>query len=162
MEEVCIHSPNSFQALSWSQDRIGWRKFMDGMISKEIIIIQQSYQVTCGSRQSLDKWAKGLVTKLLEVTHTQWLYRNVMVHDRVTGAHATLRKEDIQLEIERQQALGSEDLLGDDKYLMEINLEDLATSSGERQEYWLLAIRAARLACMLRDQNNTHSTVVNT
>ena len=35
---------------------------------------------------------------------------------------------------------------------MEVNLEDLETTNGERQEYWLLAItiRAAREACRLR------------
>ena len=31
-----------------------------------------------------------------------------------------------------------------DKYLLEINLEDLEHSSGEDQYYWLLAIQAAR------------------
>ena len=31
-----------------------------------------------------------------------------------------------------------------DKYLLEINLEDLEHSSGEDQYYWLLAIQSAR------------------
>ncbi len=31
-----------------------------------------------------------------------------------------------------------------DKYLLEINLEDLETTSGKTQEYWLLSIRTAR------------------
>jgi hypothetical protein len=38
-------------------------------------------------------WSVGLVTKLLEVTHGQWLYRNVHVHDRVTGERLLPRKE---------------------------------------------------------------------
>ena len=39
----------------------------------------------------------------------------------------------------------------DDKYLLDINLEDMDTTSRERQEYWLLAIQAAREASILRD-----------
>ena len=39
----------------------------------------------------------------------------------------------------------------DDKYSLEINLEDLETTSRERQEYWLLSIKAAQEARILRD-----------
>ncbi len=38
--------------------------------------------------------------KLLKVTQGQWLYRNIQVHDKVSGTLATLRKEEIQMEIE--------------------------------------------------------------
>ena len=93
---------------------------------------------------------EGLVTKLLECTHGQWLYRNVHVHDSVSGAIALQQKEEIQHEIEKQQDLGEEGLTAEDHYLMEVNLEDLETTSGEKQEYWLLAIRAAREAFRLR------------
>ena len=31
-----------------------------------------------------------------------------------------------------------------DRYLLDINLEDVETSSGEDQYYWLVAIQAAR------------------
>jgi hypothetical protein len=44
---------------------------------------------------------------------------------------------------------GTDDLLEEDQYLAEVNMEDLETSSGERQEYWLMAIRAARKASRL-------------
>jgi hypothetical protein len=39
-----------------------------------------------------------------------------------------------------------------DRYLAEVNLEDLELSSGNNQEYWLLAIRTAREASRLRRQ----------
>ena len=74
------------------------------------------------------------------------------MHDSVAGVTASLRKEEIQMEIECQQELGGEGLLEEDKYLLEVNLEDMETTSGERQEYWLLAIRAAREACRLKAQ----------
>ena len=43
----------------------------------------------------------------------------------------------------------------EDKFLLEINLEDLETTSGETQEYWLLAIFTAHEACVLREQGVT-------
>ena len=35
------------------------------------------------------------------------------------------------MEIEQQQELGTEGLLDEDKYLLEVNIEDLNSSSGE-------------------------------
>ena len=62
----------------------------------------------------------------------------------------TKKKEDLQIDIQRQQELGVDGLEEDDKFLLEIKLEDLEESSGEQQEYWLLAIKAARANWRLR------------
>ena len=59
------------------------------------------------------------------------------------------------MEIEKQQELGTDSLEEEDKYLMEINLEDLENTSGKNQQYWLLAIRVARELGRLRTHNGT-------
>ena len=46
--------------------------------------------------------------------------------------------------------MGWEDMTEEDQYLAEVNLEDLEHTSGERQEYWLVAIQAAREASRLQ------------
>ena len=47
-----------------------------------------------------------------------------------------------------------------DRSLSTIALEDLKSSNGDQQEYWLLAVRAARVAATLaRDQEATVDTV---
>ncbi len=45
---------------------------------------------------------------------------------------------------------GWSELLEEEQYLAEVNLEDLEHSSGEKQRYWLVSIRAAREASRLR------------
>ena len=132
------------------QDRIGWRRFLEGMICKKARDIQSAYYTICGARTTPQRWAVGTITKLLEATHSQWLYRCILIHDKTSGTLRTLRKEDLQQEIDRQLEEGTEDFLEEDQYLSEVNLEDLETSSGERQEYWLMAIKAAREASRLR------------
>ena len=87
--------------------------------------------------------------KLLEVTHGQWLYRNVQVHDVVSGSRATQRKDKLRDPVLDQLDRGGEDLEEENKYLVAINLGDLDSASGEKQEYWLLAIEAARGATRL-------------
>jgi len=138
--------------LARSQDKIGWRRFMEGMISKEFCKIQDTHSRLGGSYISGAKWARGLSVKLMEVTHGQWLVRNFLIHDKVSGMLALERKEELQIAIEEQQEMGLEGLAEEDRYLMEINLDDLETTSGEHQAYWLLAVKAARQASSLRRQ----------
>ena len=59
------------------------------------------------------------------------------------------------MEIEKQQEVGTKSLEERNKYLMEINLEDLVNASDENQQYWLLAIRVARESSRLRTHNRT-------
>ena len=89
--------------------------------------------------------------KLLEITHGQWLYRNVQVHDTVSGLKAEERKEELEREIEHQVMLGGTGLDEQDRYLLEINVGGLDTSSEEDQYYWLLAIQAARVNRRLKE-----------
>ena len=67
----------------------------------EIATLQQQHLQVSGYMMSIDGWMTGLIIKLLEITHGQWLYLSVMVHDSTTGTLITKRKEEMQLEIER-------------------------------------------------------------
>ena len=75
----------------------------------------------------------------------------------MAGELVTKRKEELQMEIERQREMGEGGLLPEDKFLVEVNLSSLKHSSGEQQAYWLLAIKIARKASWLGDRLNvTH------
>lgn len=151
LQDICIGFPNLRQ-MAETQDKIGWRRFMEGMICTKLVEQQYLHLKLIGSNKTIKAWATGVVIKLLEITHGQWLYRNVVVHDATSGSMANKKKEDIQREIERQQALGMQDLHEDDQYLAEVNLGDLEDVSSERHEYWLVSTVAARKAGRLREQ----------
>ena len=77
-----------------------------------------------------------------------------MVHDSRAGRLAALRCKEIAAQIEEQCAWGGEGLLDKDQYLLEINILGNEETSVEAQEYWLLAITAARIACQLTEGGN--------
>ena len=58
-------------------------------------------------------------------------------------------KEELMKEIAHQLEMGAEGLAEDNRFLLECNFEELATTNGKQQEYWILAIQAAREACRL-------------
>ena len=117
---------------------------MEGMICSGLWGLQKLYTTVKGSNASGEQWATGVVIKLLQTTHGQWLYWCIQVHDRFSGIQTTQRKDELQMAIETQQDMRWEDLTEEDQYLVEVNLEDLEHTSGEQQEYWLVAIQAAR------------------
>ena len=74
-----------------------------------------------------------------------------MVHNWDSGTARTFQKEQTLTDIE-DQLVNGDPLSEEDQYLLEINVGDMCLGSGEKQEYWLLAIQAARRAKVLRDQ----------
>ena len=136
---------------------------MEGMIPKEIREIQGTFGTVRGSTMPATGWTTRLIIKLLEVVHGQWLYRCVQIHDKIRGTLATASKEELQREIEEQMEKGWSDLLEEDQYLADVNLEDLEYSSGKSQRYWLLSVRAALEASRLQGTRpNQGSTIGNT
>jgi hypothetical protein len=153
MKEVCRELGQQFQEMAIDQDEIGWRRFMEGMLAKKMVCIQEDYHDYTGEGIAGLAWARQLVVRLLEVTHGQWIYRNIQVHDEHQGTIRTAEKEVLQREIEEELRLGFNGFLDMDKPLAEVTLEDLERCGGERQEYWLLAVKAARVAKALTDSN---------
>jgi hypothetical protein len=145
MSELCFGMQQYIREFARAQDTIGWRRFMEGMVASKIKGIQKNYWTSIGWQGGIEKWMHTLITKLLECMHGQWLYRNVMVHDKLCGSLAARWKEQLLEEVEKQLENEGE-LLPEDQYLMEINLGDITQCSGESHAYWLLAIQAARVA----------------
>jgi hypothetical protein len=136
MEEICMDSSydERYRAMARAQDSIGWQRFMEGMVCKEIRVVQCTHSSVTGLRCNTERWGRELVTHLLEVTHGQWLYPNVQVHNRTTGTLDTQRKEEIQMEIEQQRELGTEGLLEEDCYLAECNSTHLLASNVQKEK----------------------------
>ncbi len=84
------------------------------------------------------------------MTHSQWIYRCVFVHDRTTGTLISSHKAELLKEINHQLTLGPKGLSEEDRFLLECNFDKITSTAGEQQEYWLLAIKAAQEAARLR------------
>ena len=54
---------------------------MEGMISCQLVGIQTLHRDWSGEGPRPMDWASKLVVWLLEVTHGQWIYHNIQVHD---------------------------------------------------------------------------------
>jgi hypothetical protein len=149
MENICSGLGQHFMQMAREQDAIGWWRCMEGMTSKSMRAIKYNFHYREGTSMKPEHWAQGLILKRMEVTHGQWIYCNIQIHDAVVGTQVTLRKEAILKEIEEQMELGEAGLQKENNLMLEVNLGDMENSSGEQEEYWLLAIKALQVATSL-------------
>jgi hypothetical protein len=97
---ISLDLPPVMQNLARSQDIIGWDLYMMGMLSTQMAAVQSVYLLQHQSARPVLKWLSGLIMQLLQMTHCQWIYRCVLVHDRSTRTLVLAHKEELMKEIE--------------------------------------------------------------
>jgi hypothetical protein len=60
-------------------DRLGWDNFIEGQICALWVKLRSRDLAQQRIQKSADHWARGLMRRLLEIVHQQWLYQNAMV-----------------------------------------------------------------------------------
>jgi hypothetical protein len=92
MQDICHRMGSQYQVMVEDQDTIGWRRFMEGILSWRLVGLQANHYALTGEGIQPLPWASQLVIRLLEVTHGQWIYRNIQVHDEAQGMLHTQEK----------------------------------------------------------------------
>ena len=57
----------------------------DGEAVKQMVDVKSAHFLHHHHSRLVSKWISGLITQLLQVSHFQWIYRCILVHDRSTG-----------------------------------------------------------------------------
>ncbi len=86
---------------------------------------------------------KHFIAKLLQVLHSQWLYRNFTLHDRTRGYLLLQRKKEVLKEVDCLMDINPDEIPQGSQYLLEMDFTSLYNASFERQSYWVLALKAA-------------------
>ena len=81
MAEIGCMSPQ-MTSLAKSQDVIGWKNFMEGRISRWFYHIQNEHLTLGDYNMDAVQWTRQLISKVLHITHSQWIFRNFTLHDK--------------------------------------------------------------------------------
>jgi hypothetical protein len=130
------------KSLTKSQDIISYRNFMEGYILTHFYAIPSFHLTMSSSYLNGTDWAKQFISKLLHVTHSQWIFCNIYLHDRITGYLHKKKSEEIKLELELLAGTALEDVPVESRFLLEINFSELSKFHTESQKYWILAVNA--------------------
>ena len=89
---------------------------------------------------------KDFVSKILHISHLQWIFRNFSLHNRSTGYLKDAEQRTILKEVAALAETELSEVPEKSRYLLEIDFTALAHSTVERQSYWMMAIKAAKVA----------------
>jgi hypothetical protein len=134
----------SILAAATAQDRIGWINFVEGKISDEWRILQSRYYLELGSRRSGDRWAENLVTKLLELVHSMWTYRNSVLHARDRDGLKVRDGAELAAAINTQFVLGKTGLAHGDRHFISRGHENVSQLPVAERRAWLEGVTLAR------------------
>ena len=129
-----------------SIDAIGWVEMLHGKVSVEIAAIQEHHCAVAPCRMSGADWMEHFVSHLVRISHSQWVYRNFVLHDKTRGYLRLKERKEVLREIDELLEMDPDKLPEESKFLLELDFDNLYNSSFERQSYWVQAMKAARRA----------------
>jgi len=129
--------------LAKSQDLIGYRHFMEGRISKVFWEMQSRHLALSPGHMNGTEWTKHFITRVLKITQSQWIYRNVSFHDKQHGYAKTKRVEELNHSIRQLCTTDPRALPKDCRFLLERDDSDRSTESVLKKEYWVKTMQAA-------------------
>ena len=92
------------------QDRVqGGGASLKG-VSKQFHRRQTFFLQMTNNRLNGTDWTKQLISRILQITHSQWIYRNISLHDKSNGYLRNKTAEELAEEIHRLAKLQLEDL----------------------------------------------------
>ena len=142
MMECC--DVRRYEMLARTHDKLGWDNFLEGRIS---VLLLEAYRMDADdeiSPYTVQAWGRGLIEKLIRITHSQWIFRNSHVHYKKLEG---MTKEQHLETFRRVEELMWEDpmtLLPRHRHLLEENLGELGECSTATRMYWILQVEAAK------------------
>ena len=130
-------------SLAKGQDLIGYRHFMEGRISKQFWSMQSRHLAMSAGHMNGTEWTKGFITRILKITQSQWIYRNVSFHDKQHGYAKRKRVEELNHTIRHMCDTNPRNLPQESRFLLERNGNDLSNESMLKKEYWVESMEAA-------------------
>ena len=127
------------------QDGLGWDCMVEGRIPSMFVRHQRTHLAHTETRMTAKRWARGLIQKLLQMTHKQWLLRNARVHIKRKGDLTEEEHDKLLQKIERMMWIDPENLLREDHHLLEEDFDALGKATALDQQLWVAEMEASLL-----------------
>ena len=142
MESLARRESPELREAAIMQDRIGWFELMHGKLAIQLVQIQERYSFTNNEGLNGKSWSTNIVKQLLEMSHSQWLYRNFSLHHQTLGYLHRLEEKNLRDTARELASLNPEEVPKSSQYLLEIDIES-EEQSFTSVSYWVLAMKAA-------------------
>ena len=92
-----------------------------GEILTEILTLQNTVLGCSPSILTIASWGKQLISQILQISHAQWVFCNVSLHDKAAGYLQQLERQKVLQEIDRLAETKPSDIPVSSQYLLEMD-----------------------------------------
>ena len=140
-------------------DRSGWSNFMVGRLPTAIRDMHQVHCLLANCRLPCNSWIATLVSKVIDISHNQWLYRNFTLHNKLNGYLCLQQQERIIREVATLSVSDPAVIPSESRFLLEVELtSSLDAASMSTQLHWIHAMKAALTAGRRTARQRRHPT----
>ena len=165
MKSICSGLPH-LREFARETDFLGWPNFMEAKVSIRLFDIQEEWLRELASTRTITSWTRGFLTKLLDITHQQWLYRNARLHIRHVEGLTLTEHDHILGKVQSLIHTDPMALLPEHRDLLLVDYEELGQGSSVDRQYWIANIESALKAkrrlqaehCTDRDSKKQRTT----
>ena len=130
-------------ALARSTDLLGWDCFIEGRISRDWIpAVSPILAISC-PRLLVGSWGKTFITKLLNIIHKQWIYRNTLIHYRGKDGFTIPEHHEIINRVEEYFTIDPDSILPRHRHLLDTVFEALGSGPPSDHLLWLADVDTA-------------------
>ena len=134
----------AYLQLAIYHDKLGWDNFVEGRILVVYVDMMRYHYFVHPSRyKNAEWWAKGLMRRLLGITHRQWLHRNANVHIKKRDGKTQVQHEEIMDKVRDLIYTDPMDLLEEDRHLLQEDFAFLGRAPSSHREYWVSEMETA-------------------
>jgi hypothetical protein len=91
----------------------------------------------------METWTQQFLTKILDITHKQWSYRNSRIHIRQVEGLSLSEHEHILQKVESLIGTDPMELLPQHHSLLQVNFEALGEGTSTDRQYWIAQMESA-------------------
>ena len=139
---------DNYRNLIEETDRLGWDCLLEGRVSTKWIEYARGRLEKTKNPMSPERWTKGLMDRLLKITHQQWIYRNHKVHLLGIGGLTLKQHDEIFDRLDELMHTDPDELLPEHQYLLTVDKDEVCGGTLSEQRTWIVRMKAAKKAKM--------------
>jgi len=153
LQGLCMEQPSVFssfaspstQAAAQAHNHIGWVNLLLGQLATEWSTLQHHHLSSVSSCCTSSSWATGVITHLLSISHSLWVFCNQVVHDWTMEGTAHAAELQVTEDLHAQFALELQDLpFSEWHYIKGHSVDSLLCTSLMDHQCWLAHVALAK------------------
>lgn len=146
MKESIHGTISALKLVADDSDRLGWDSLIEGRISTRWQSLVSPLLRKTSNCLQFQSWGRQFISRLHNILHKQWLYRNIYIHFRGKDGLTIPEHQEVMNRVEEHALTDPETLLPRHRYLLEEDFKALGGGQTSDRLLWLASMDSATAA----------------